>query len=36
MLPGVEGAYNLHTFDAERVEWLGWLSNYLEELATGK
>ena len=36
MLPGVQGVYNLHTFDAERVEWLGWLSNYLEELATGK
>lgn len=33
MLPGVEGVYNLHKFDAERVEWLRRLSDYLESLA---
>lgn len=33
MLPGVEGIYNLHQYDAERVEWLGRLSNRLDELA---
>lgn len=33
MLPGVEGTYNLHAFDAERVEWLRRLSDRLEELA---
>jgi len=33
MLPGVEGVYNLHTFDAERVEWLKKLDDYLERLA---
>lgn len=32
MLPGVEGVYNKHTFDKERVEWLGRLSDYLESL----
>lgn len=33
MLPGVEGVYNKNTFDKERVEWLGRLSEYLESLA---
>lgn len=33
MLEGVEGTYNRHTYDAERVLWLGRLSEYLEGLA---
>ena len=33
MLPGVEGVYNLHEYDAERVVWLRRLSDRLEELA---
>lgn len=33
MLTGVEGTYNRHTYDAERVLWLGRLSEYLEGLA---
>lgn len=34
MQPGVKGIYNLHDYDAERVEWLRRLSDYLESLAT--
>jgi integrase len=33
MLPGVEGVYNLHSYDAERRAWLTRLSDRLEELA---
>lgn len=33
MLPGVEGTYNRHTYDAERQEWLKRLSDHLEQLA---
>lgn len=33
VLPGVVGVYNQHTYDAERVEWLKRLSDYLEGLA---
>lgn len=33
MLPGVVGVYNQHSYDAERVEWLKRLSDYLEGLA---
>jgi integrase len=33
MLPGVSGIYQLYKFDAERVEWLGKLSDELERLA---
>lgn len=33
MLPGVAGVYNRHTYDKERLEWLGKLSCRLEELA---
>lgn len=36
MLPGVEGVYNLHTYDRERREWLGRLSDYLESLAVAQ
>lgn len=32
-LPGVEGVYNLHRFDAERLAWLIKLSERLEQLA---
>jgi integrase len=32
-LPGVEGIYNLHRFDAERLTWLTKLSERLEQLA---
>lgn len=32
-LPGVEGVYNLHRFDAERLVWLIKLSERLEQLA---
>lgn len=32
MLPGVEGVYNRHRYDAEKVEWLGKLSDHLEAL----
>ncbi len=32
-LPGVEGIYNLHRFDAERLAWLTKLSERLEHLA---
>lgn len=34
MLPGVEGVYNKHAYDAERVEWLKRLSDRLESLAS--
>lgn len=34
MLPGVEGVYNQHGYDAERVEWLRRLSDRLEALAS--
>lgn len=33
MLPGVEGTYNRHTYDAERQLWLKGLSDHLERLA---
>lgn len=33
MLPGVVGTYNLHAYDAERVEWLRRLAERLEGLA---
>lgn len=33
MLPGVHGVYNVHKYDAERVEWLGRFSARLESLA---
>lgn len=33
MQPGIKGVYNLHDYDAERVEWLKRLSDYLEQLA---
>lgn len=33
MQPGIVGVYNLHSYDAERVEWLRRLSDRLEELA---
>lgn len=33
MLPGVVGVYNVHQYDAERVEWLKRLSGRLEDLA---
>lgn len=33
MLPGVQGIYNRHTYDRERYEWLGKLSEKLEGLA---
>lgn len=33
LLRGVEGIYNLHTYNEERKEWLLKLSNHLEELA---
>lgn len=33
MLPGVVGVYNVHQYDAERVEWLKRLSDHLESLA---
>lgn len=36
MLPGVEGVYNLHRYDEQRVEWLRRLSDRLEELARPK
>jgi len=32
MLPGVEGVYNRHRYDAEKVEWLRKLSDYFESL----
>lgn len=32
-LPGVEGIYNLHRFDAQRLAWLTKLSELLEQLA---
>lgn len=35
MLPGVVGTYNLHAYDAERVEWLRRLAERLEGLAVG-
>lgn len=35
VLPGVEGVYNRHHYDAERREWLTKLSDRLEELASG-
>lgn len=34
MAPGVVGTYNLHRYDAERVEWLRRLSDHLEGLAS--
>lgn len=33
MLPGVEGVYNLHQYDSEKLEWLTRLDARLEELA---
>ena len=33
MLPGIQGVYNQHSYDLERVEWLKQLSDYLESLA---
>lgn len=36
MQPGVEGIYNLHRYDEQRVEWLRRLSDRLEELAQPK
>ena len=33
MLPGVQGTYNRHTWDAERRVWLSRLSDRLEQLA---
>jgi len=33
MLPGVQGVYNQHTYDAERVQWLDRLDRHLEALA---
>jgi len=33
MLPGVQGVYNRHSYDRERHEWLGRLSEKLESLA---
>ncbi|NMV36814.1 tyrosine-type recombinase/integrase [Ralstonia insidiosa] len=36
MLPGVEGVYNLHTYDRERREWLTRLSEHLEALAVAR
>lgn len=33
MLPGVEGVYNKHSYDAERLLWLTRLSERLEQLA---
>lgn len=33
MLPGVEGVYNLHKYDAERLDWLTRLDAKLEQLA---
>jgi len=32
-LPGVEGVYNLHRFDDERLAWLTKLNELLEQLA---
>ena len=34
MLPGIQGTYNLHTYDAERRLWLTRLSERLESLAS--
>lgn len=31
--PGIEGVYNLHTYDAQRLDWLGRLDDRLERLA---
>jgi hypothetical protein len=36
LLPGVQGVYNLHSYDAERVEWLSRLSDRLQRLAAGQ
>lgn len=33
MLPGVQGVYNRHTYDAERAVWLKRLAEHLETLA---
>lgn len=33
MLPGVQGVYNQHAYDAERVVWLGRLAAHLEGVA---
>jgi integrase len=33
VLPGVQGVYNQHAYDAEKVEWLKRLSEHLESLA---
>lgn len=35
MLPGVQGVYNVHAYDGERVVWLGRLSAHLEGLVGG-
>lgn len=34
MLPGVQGTYNRHSYDAERVEWLTRMAGRLEALTT--
>ncbi|WP_227459860.1 tyrosine-type recombinase/integrase [Laribacter hongkongensis] len=34
ILPGVAGVYNQYSYDAERIEWLRKLSDYLEQLAS--
>lgn len=36
MQPGIEGVYNLHRYDEQRVEWLRRLSDRLDELAQPK
>lgn len=36
MKPGIVGVYNLHTYDAERVEWLKRLDAHLEALAVAR
>jgi integrase len=36
MQEGIVGVYNLHTYDAERLQWLGLLDKRLEQLAAAK
>ena len=36
MKPGIVGVYNLHTYDADRVEWLKRLDAHLEALAVAR
>jgi integrase len=33
MLPGIQGVYNRHSYDAERLDWLTRLDAKLEQLA---